>query len=75
MNAPRRVAWTQALCEPCFASFQLGQGNLPREPTRLKGAVEEVGDPCLVCGTQTAIFVRIDPALTSHFQHAKLRDD
>jgi hypothetical protein len=29
------------------------------------------GDPCLICGTHTVIYTRIDPKLARHFEHAK----
>jgi hypothetical protein len=70
-----RVGWTQPLCEPCFAAWELGNGRKPREPVRLRGDAEEDGDPCVVCGTPTTIYTRIDPALVEGFRYAMVKDD
>lgn len=57
--------WTQPLCLTCFVAWTLGRGEPPCEPMRVIG----VEDPCLICGTPTAILVRIDPQLTVGFKH------
>jgi hypothetical protein len=62
--------WTQPLCMTCFVAWTLGRGELPREPTQVIGEP----DPCLICGSPTRIYVRIDPALTEGFKYAKPRD-
>lgn len=66
----KRIGWNQPLCASCFAAWKLGCGHAPIEPARATG----VGDPCLVCGTPTTIYARIDPALAGYFQNAKLCD-
>jgi hypothetical protein len=67
---PERIGWTQPLCEACYAAWTLGRGEAPREPSRVLGE----GDPCLICGTPTGIYTRIDPKLAAHFPHAKERE-
>jgi hypothetical protein len=68
---PGRIGWTQPLCEPCFAAWCVGRGEVPREPVRIQN---DGGDPCLICGTPTTIYVRIDPGIASEFRHAKEKD-
>ncbi len=70
----RRIGWTQPLCETCFAAWEVGNGRVPRESSRPIGDQEDVGDPCLICGTPTVIYTRIDPTIASHFTHAKEKD-
>jgi len=71
MSTETRIGWTQPLCGPCFAAWTVGRGDVPREPTRVRNAELE---PCLICGEPTNIYVRIDPALAGHFEHAKARE-
>lgn len=59
-----KIGWTQPLCLTCYLAWLLGCGEGPREPTRLTGGGE---DPCLVCGTPTRIYTRIDPQLAALF--------
>lgn len=68
-NSERRIGWTQPLCETCFCAWELGRGLVGGDPAR----VLSDGDPCLVCGIMTTIYVRIDPALAGTFKHAKER--
>lgn len=53
-DAPR-IGWTQPLCETCFAAWEVGNGRVPREPTRLRGDAAVDGDPCLICGTPVSV--------------------
>jgi len=62
-------AWTQPICEACFAAWLLGQGEEPRHaPAVVHGTPP---DPCLVCGTDTRIYIRVDPRLTVGLAHAR----
>jgi hypothetical protein len=69
----RRIGWTQPLCETCYAAWEVGAGRVPREPVRIIRDNPEDRDPCLICGTPTLIYTRIDPALARHFKHAKVK--
>lgn len=71
----RRIGWTQPLCETCFAAWEVGAGRVPRDPSRLVGDARLDGDPCLICGAATLIFVRIDPAIAGVFRHALPKSD
>jgi hypothetical protein len=66
-----RIGWTQPLCDACYAAWSLGRGEVPREPHFL---VRDEGEPCLICGTPTTIYTRIDPNLAAHFPHPKVKD-
>lgn len=67
-----RIGWSQPLCEACYAAWQVGRGDVPREPCRGIGQDDE---PCLICATPTTIYTRIDPRIAEHFKYAKPRDD
>jgi hypothetical protein len=68
-----RIGWTQPLCESCYLAWLLGRDEAPRGPTRVIDP--EGGDPCLVCGTATTIYTRIDPTLAALHRYPKPRDD
>lgn len=53
-------AWTHPICDPCWEEIHPG-----RTPIRL---TEPEGEFCCFCGeyTQSAIYVRHDPARTLH---------
>lgn len=61
------IGWTQPLCETCYAAWCVGRGEIPREPHRL---TDGGTDPCLICGTETSIYTRIDPTIAAFFAHA-----
>ena len=63
----KRIGWTQPLCLSCFAAWEVGRGRVPGQPHEVIGASE----PCLICGSPTAIYVRIDPAIAGQFANAK----
>lgn len=65
-----RIGWTQPLCPSCYDAWMLGRGDPPRPPVRAIGVDP---DPCLVCGRQTTIYVRIPPALSALHQNPKER--
>jgi hypothetical protein len=67
-----KIGWTQPLCESCYVAWLLGQGEPPRQATVTRNMPLE---PCLVCGTPTAIYTRIDPRLAGHFEYAKPDSD
>lgn len=73
--ALQRIGWTQPLCDPCFAAWTLGRGEAPRGPVTVRLDDDDEGDPCLVCGSPTTIYTRIDPKLAEHCQHPKPKDD
>jgi hypothetical protein len=64
-------AWRQPICRPCFAAFDLGRGLAPaaREPTILADSTD--AGLCLLCGTTTRIYVRVDPKLTEGLKYAR----
>jgi hypothetical protein len=70
MPEAKRIGWTQPLCLTCFAAWEVGNGRVPREPHRVVGD----GDPCLICGADTGIYVRIDPAIAGVFANAKEKE-
>lgn len=56
------IGWTQPLCMTCYLAWLLGCGKGPREPFASTGGGE---DRCLVCGTPTRIYTRIDPKIAA----------
>lgn len=67
-----RIGWTQPLCENCYQAWLLGRGEAPRRPHRLIDPADL--DPCLVCGTETGIYTRIDPELASLHRYPKAKE-
>ena len=73
MTAERR-AWTQPMCRSCFAAWSLGQGASPhRQPAEVSELVPL--EPCLICGSQTRIYTRVDPKLTEGLVFAQLKPE
>jgi hypothetical protein len=60
--------WTQPICRSCYVAWLLGREESPhREPVE----VVLVQEPCLICGTETGIFIRVDPKLTEGLKYAR----
>ena len=63
----------QPICRACFAAFSLGRGDSPqREPTALAETTDQ--EPCLICGEETRIFVRVDPKLIEGLTFAREKE-
>ena len=67
-------SWTQPFCHACSVAFGLGRGTVAGDiiPVQLRDTVPP--DPCLVCGTPTRIYIRVDPKLTEGLRYARERE-
>jgi hypothetical protein len=67
-------SWRQPICRPCFAAFDLGRGLAPAERLPIILADSTDAAPCLLCGTETRIYVQVDPKLTEGLKYAREGD-
>ena len=64
--------WTQPICQTCFHAWQLGREEPLRTPV---STISDPIDQCLICGSGTTIYVRIDPRLTADLLHAREKQE
>jgi hypothetical protein len=63
-------SWRQPICLSCYAAYLLGRGESPTTANPVSVSLIDP-DPCLICGMETRIFVRVDPKLTQGLIHAR----